>query len=72
MSERKGFFCTITPFLKGASRIFPFKRNLSDYPFLEKSDAEAIRSDWEMVGNDIRQATEKFASENTVKEVKSQ
>ena len=59
-------------FLKGVSRIFTLEGKHTSYPFLEKSDAEANRSDWGIVGNDIRQAAEKFASENTAKEIINQ
>lgn len=72
VTERKGLFGPMASFFKGVSRLFTLEGESSDYPFLGKSDAEAIRSDWEMVGNDIRRATEKFVSENTVKEEKSQ
>ena len=71
MTERKGFFHTITPLLKEASRMFILERT-SGYPFLMISEAEAIRSYWEKVGGDIRQATEKIAQENTVKETGGQ
>jgi hypothetical protein len=65
--ERKTFSRKIAPFLEGASYLFGFKRK---HPFLEISDADAIKSDWEKVGNYIKQATEKFADENMIEKAK--
>lgn len=41
-------------FLRGIARLLDFRRTLSDYDFMERTDAEALRSDWQAVSNDLR------------------
>lgn len=61
-------FTKITPVkssLKGAARTVDLFGKLDEHkelPFQE-SDSEALREDWEKVGEDIRQATKKYVSE---------
>jgi hypothetical protein len=51
---------TLHNFLRGAGSIFliaPPPRTLApNLPFLDRSDAEALASDWRMVGADLRAA----------------
>ena len=54
--------------LKGAASIFEIYPNTSARlrkRFLERTDAEALYSDWQKIGNDIRRTTEKYEREST-------
>jgi hypothetical protein len=55
-------------FLEGLSSILDFSPLSEKYrDLLERSDEEALRSDWQAVGDDIRTAIGKFEEERTVK-----
>lgn len=50
-------------FMKGVARVFDFSQSLDKYntsPTTEEADFNAIKSDWEAVGKDIRVAIEKY------------
>jgi hypothetical protein len=52
------------PYLKGFASIMDFGGVLSQRPaFLDKTDEEAIREDWEAVWGDFNEATKKFQNE---------
>ena len=46
-------------FLEGIARIFDISGSLNHYDFNEKTDAEAIYSDWAAVGEAIKDSIEK-------------
>lgn len=67
MSDSVSFFQS--PFIKAASKgaarsvdLFGKLDENNPLPF-EESDNEALRKDWEKVGQDIRHATKKYVSE---------
>ena len=58
---------TATNFLRGFASVFNlygnyYKFNTSSTP--EEADQKAIKSDWEKVGSDIKEAKSKFEKEN--------
>lgn len=62
MKEKVSIKEAFISFIKGVSSFGGGYRPRSPYEGLkpEDADADALRSDWEAVGNDIRSATRKF------------
>lgn len=59
MSERTGVLSARPSFLDGISRIFDFfgvQGSERARSIIEQSDEDAIRRDWEIVGQDFRRA----------------
>lgn len=66
MESYSDFLYAKPSFLEGVARIFDFGGTLNGYndsPTGEEADAAAIRSDWEAIGQDMRNAVEAFEKE---------
>ena len=56
-------------FLRGFSRVFDLGANMSNYSISrtpERDDYEALKGDWEKVGQCIKEATERYAKANAI------
>lgn len=54
------------PMRRGARYLFGFFIPNDDFHFLSDSDSATMRSDWEAVGKDMRQAIEMYKSQNAL------
>ncbi len=54
------------PMRRGARYLFGGLVSKDDFGFLADSDVAAIRSDWEAVGKDLRQAMNMYKSQNAL------
>ncbi len=66
MGPRSDFLYAQPSFLEGVARILDIGNTLNQYntsPTEDMADEAALRMDWIMVGNDIRNATTKVMAE---------
>ncbi len=70
MSEQFGLLYATPSFLEGVARSIDIGDTLTEYNGSEsgaEADARALRSDWQAVGDDLRQAIAQFRRENSQK-----
>lgn len=68
MSEQFGLLYATPSFLEGVARSMDIGDTLTEYNGSEsgtEADARALRSDWQAVGDDLRQAIARYRQENS-------
>jgi hypothetical protein len=61
-------FGSTPSFIKGVGRVFDFSQSLDSYNTSstpEQADFDAIKSDWQAVGGDIKDSIEQYAKQRS-------